>query len=277
MKPWLKVTALLPGVPDDWSLWAERFSRFGLDGTVQTDEPPTMSAFLPPGEETLLPSLVSDLESLGARVETEDVEEVDWSEAWKQFFKPVAVGDRLWIRPSWEEAAVPPGRIEIVLDPGQAFGTGDHPTTRLCLRLLERVDVLGQKVADIGCGSGILSVAAMKLGAAMVDSVDTDPLCIDSTRENALRNGVDIRVFEGAGFGPLPERQYGLVLSNIISAAVIGLVGDACTRVIEGGAWIVSGIIVPNWSDVEEAVMSGGFKIEHREEEGDWVAAVLRR
>jgi ribosomal protein L11 methyltransferase len=276
VRTWLKVTAVLPGVPDDWSMWAERFSRFGLDGTLQTDEPPTMSAYVPPGDERLLPSLRADLETLGARVETEDVEEVDWSAAWRDFFKPVPVGERLWVRPTWDDSPVPEGRIEVVLDPGQAFGTGDHPTTRLCLEMLESACVAGLRVADIGCGSGILSVAAVKLGAESVDAVDNDSLSVDATRENAARNGVEVSVYEGTGFGPLPTGQYGVVVSNIISAAVIGLAHDAATRVESGGAWIVSGIIEPNWPDVFEAVESYGFAVESWKKEGDWVAATLR-
>ncbi len=274
MRTWLKVTALLPATPDDWSVWADRFSRHGLDGTVQTDEPPTMSAYMPPGDESLLPSLMSDLQGLGARVETEDVEEVDWSEAWKQFFKPVAIGRSLWIRPSWESADVPEGRKEIVLDPGQAFGTGDHPTTRLCLQLLEDAPLVGKRVADIGCGSGILSIAAKLLGAASVNAVDTDPLSIDATRENAVRNGVMVNALLGAGFDPLPAGVYDLVVSNIISAAVIGLAREASGRTRH---WIVSGIIEPNWPDVMEAVTGVGFRVEMKMEEGDWVAATLRR
>jgi ribosomal protein L11 methyltransferase len=272
VRKWLKVTAVLPGTPDDWSVWAERFSRFGLDGTLQTDEPPTMSAYVPPGEaiEGLCPFLVG----CGAVVETEHVEEVDWSEAWKQFFKPVAIGRSLWVRPSWEDAATPDGRFEIVLDPGQAFGTGDHPTTRMCLQLLEDIDPAGRRVADIGCGSGILSIAASKLGAASVDAVDTDLQSVEATRENAARNGVEMSAYLGAGFDPLPTGKYDLVLCNVISAAVIGLAPEASMRT---DTWIVSGIIGPNWPDVVEAAASVGYEVGVRKEEGDWVAAVLRR
>ncbi len=268
------MTAVLPGTPDDWSVWAERFANHGLPGTVQTDEPPTMSAYLPPGDESLLPSLLSDLSELGAKVETEDVEEVDWSEAWKQFFKPTAIGRSLLVRPSWEEPVELGGRTEIVLDPGQAFGTGDHPTTRLCLQLLEDADLPGKAVADIGCGSGILSIAAMKLGASSVDAVDTDPVSIEATRENAVRNGVEVSAFVGAGFDPLVPGRYDVVVSNIISAAVIGLAREASVRT---GVWIVSGIIEPNLPDVLEAVSGVGFRVDQKLQEGDWVAAVLRR
>lgn len=272
MTTWTKVTAVLPFVPEDWSVWAERFSRFGLDGTLQTDDPPTMSAFVPPGEG--FNELSAFLAGCGAVVETEEVEEVDWSEAWKQFFKPVAIGESLWIRPSWDDTQVPEGKVEIVLDPGQAFGTGDHPTTRMCLQLLESAIRGSETVADVGCGSGILSIAALKLGAASVESVDTDPLSVESTRENAARNGVKVSAFVGAGFDPLGGRTYDVVVSNIISAAVIGLAQAAADRT---KCWIVSGIIGPNWPDVEEATNRAGFRTETIIEEGDWVAAFLRR
>ena len=276
MKTWLKVTALLPSEPEDWSVWAERFSRHGLDGTVQTDEPPTMSAYLPPGEEGELPALSLDLTASGARVETEEVEETDWSEAWKQFFKPLCVGAGLWIRPSWEDAEVPDGRTEIVLDPGQAFGTGDHPTTRLCLQLIERLELRGARFADVGCGSGVLAITVAKLGATEVHAVDVDGVSVAAARENAARNDVRIVVYEGVGFDPLPEGAYDAAVSNIISAAVIGLAPSASLRVARGGAWIVSGVIAPNWPDVLAAVTECGFRVEEKTEEGDWIAALLR-
>jgi ribosomal protein L11 methyltransferase len=274
VRTWTKLTAHLEAIPDDWSVWTERFSQFGLDGTVQTDDPPTLSAFLPPQDSAS--QVKQHLEEHGARVTTEQVEEVDWSLAWRDYFKPIEVGERLWIRPSWEDAVVPPCRVEIVLDPGEAFGTGDHPTTRLCLRLLEKSVASGYLVADIGCGSGILSIAAKKLGAASVDAVDTDPLSIESTRKNAEANDVSVQTFLGAGFDPLSEQTYDVVVSNIISAAVIGLAREAAARVKPGGAWIVSGIIGPNWPDVFDEVSRVGFRVEHFEEDGDWVAATLR-
>lgn len=275
MKTWTKVTAILDSVPDDWSVWAERFAQFGLEGTVQTDDPPTLSAFVAPGES--YDGLSSSLEGHGARVETEEVEDIDWSVAWRDFFKPEAIGSRFWIRPSWEEVPTPAGRLEVVLDPGQAFGTGDHPTTRLCLSLLEGVVSNGDSVADIGCGSGILSIGAMKLGAARVDAVDMDRLSVETTKENALRNGVTVRAYEGRGFEPLSQGTYDVVVSNIISAAIIGLSEEASRRVRTGGIWIVSGIIEPNWPDVNTAVTTAGFTLEKWSREGDWVAAVLRR
>jgi ribosomal protein L11 methyltransferase len=202
------------------------------------------------------------------------VPEVDWAEAWKQFFVPRTVG-RFFVRPSWEEAPVPEGLVEIVLDPGQAFGTGDHPTTRMCLELVGETVTAGARVADIGSGSGILSIAAAKLGAE-VEGVDLDAPSVEAARENAARNGVSAEFRLGTGFEPL-EGTYDVVLSNIISAALIGLAPVTAARVRPGGAWIVSGVIQDNWADVLSAAEAAGFRLDRRLEEGEWVAARLFR
>lgn len=271
------VKAELPAVPDDWSAWTYAFERHGLPGTVQTDAPPTLSAYVPPGEEGRVCELSERLREMGARVTTEQVEEVDWSESWKQFFKPMAIGERFWVRPTWENAECPAGRREIVLDPGEAFGTGEHPTTRMCLRLLEQCDLSGKAVADIGCGSGILSIGATLLGASRVDAVDVDAVSVEATLENAERNGVTVHALVGEGFAPLEGAVYDVVVCNIISAAVIALARDVTAHVVQGGVWIVSGIIGANWPDVLEEATRSGFVLTGRLEEGDWVAASLRR
>lgn len=276
---WTKVTAILGGVPEDWSGWCEVFGRHGISGTVQTDEPPTLSGYLAPGKDELLAALRDDLTAFGARgVETDVVEEEDWAEAWKQFFKPRRVGERFVVTPTWEPYEPEPGDLVITLDPGQAFGTGDHPTTRGCLELLEKVGGEGKEVADIGCGSGILSVGAMLLGAKSVAGVDMESPSVVSTRENLARCGFEGEIFEGKGFDPLPEdATYDLVVSNIISAALIGLAPEASRRVRPGGHWVVSGIIHENWPDVWKRAEQCGFSLVERFEEGDWVAATFLR
>lgn len=269
---WTKVTAELDHEPDDWSVWCEMFERHGVPGTVQTDLPPTISAYLAPGAEAALPKLSRDLSELGAvRVSTELVQEQDWAESWKQFFVPRKIGG-IWIRPTWEESQ---GTPEIVLDPGQAFGTGDHPTTRMCLELLQEWNGVKGSVADIGCGSGILSIAAALLGFGPVSAVDIDPLSVEATRENAVRNGAGVEACCGKGFEPLPPgEKYALVVSNIISAALINLAPEVSART---DAWIVSGIIDSNWSDVESCVNRTGFRVGKVKREGEWVAASLLR
>lgn len=276
MKTWTLVRAVLDEAPADWSAWAEIFAEYGVNGTVQEDQPPSLGGYLYEGVD--VGGLVSALQEAGAvRVDCEVIEEEDWAIAWRKFFVPRRVGTRFVVRPVWEPYELGEEDIEIVLDPGQAFGTGDHPTTRMCLALLEKVVRPGASVADIGCGSGILAVGACKLGASPVLGVDCDAASVDASRENAERNGVTYQVFIGSGFDPLPSGAFELVVSNIISAALIRLAPEASERVKSGGAWIVSGVIHQNWAEVLAAAEQCGFTLKEKQEEGDWIAATFRR
>lgn len=286
MTNWIQVTAILDRVPDDWAVLCEVFDRHGIPGTVQTDNPPTLTGYLSEnGADTT--DLKQALLAAGANdVREQVIPDEDWAEAWKQFFKPRRIGRRFVVRPTWEEYPTTGDDLEIVLDPGQAFGTGDHPTTRLCLELMEEAwterserapGVNEAAVADIGCGSGILSVGACLLGSKSVVGVDIDPISVQSARENAERNSVHFEVFEGKGFDPLPDETFDFVVSNIISAAVIALAPEASRRIRSGGIWIVSGIIEANWPDVLAAANRCGFTLQKFKQEGDWVAATLSR
>jgi len=278
MSTWTMVRAILPDTPDDWSAWTYTFERHDLIGTLQEDQPPALSAYVAPGNEHRISALREDLMQQGAvGVEETQVEEQDWAEAWKQFFKPRLIGRRILVRPTWELADVGPEDIEVVLDPGQAFGTGDHPTTRGCVVMLEKVVQHGDKVADIGCGSGILSIVAAKLGAGDVHAVDSDPVSVQATEENARINSVKVGAFTGLGFTPLPDDEvYNLVVSNIISSAIIQIASEASLHIMPGGHWIISGIIEANWPDVEKAVRAVGFDVVNKELELEWVTALLR-
>lgn len=278
-KVWTEVKAVLAEEPLEWSLWVDTFDRHGLPGTVQESNPPSLSAYVAPSDLGLIPPLRDELLDLGAvDVVTREVAEQDWAEAWKQFFKPRRVGQRLVVVPSWETFDAQPSDIILDLDPGQAFGTGDHPTTRGSLEQLERAGCQGMRVADIGCGSGILSVAAMKLGAASLVGVDTDSPAVEATIENAARNGVAVEAILGMGFDQLADREpFDLVLSNIISAALIKLAPQAAKFVRPGGKWIVSGIIQANWPDVDKAATRAGFKLVENQVEGEWVTATFLR
>lgn len=280
---WTKVTAVFAEEPEEWSNWVVVFENHGILGTVQTDDPPAMSAYLAPGAEDQFESLKQDLLTRGAfDVLCEDVPEETWAESWKQFFKPVRIGKKFVIRPTWEPYELNSDDIEIVLDPGQAFGTGDHPTTRMCLELLERCREENwspfHKVADIGCGSGILTIACKQLGAEEVVAVDTDPVSVEATVENCERNQVQSEVRVGKGFDPLPESaKFNIVVSNIISAALIALSPEASQRVLTNGIWIVSGIIDSNWDDVKTKAELVGFQLIEKRQEIEWVAAAFRR
>lgn len=277
---WTMVTAHLPAEPEEWSNWIQVFERHGVSGTLQTDDPPTLSAYLAPEDEP--GPLCKSLKDFGAaEVTVSQIEEQDWSESWKKFFRPTRIGQKLVVRPSWEDYKIQAGDIEIVLDPGQAFGTGDHPTTKMCLALIEnaltRATDRPLRLADIGCGSGILSIAAKKLVHCDVVAVDIDKPSIAAAKENAVRNNVSIKCLLGKGFEPLgPHEKFDIVVSNIISSALILLAPEASERVAPGGLWIVSGVIEANWPDVLNRAESVGFSLETEKRENEWVAAAFR-
>jgi ribosomal protein L11 methyltransferase len=301
MKSWISVEAKFTSPPEDWSLFADAFTVHGCNSSLQSDDPPAIKGYLEdvPGARENAYALGSSLTLLGANdVVTERCPDEDWSEVWKAFFKPQRIGTRLVIVPSWENFDPLPDDLILNLDPGQAFGTGEHPTTRLCLRLLERLlnarppaaegkggkgarvpdTPSGMEVLDLGCGSGILAIAAAKLGARPVTATDIEPSAVEIARANALANGVHVELFAGEGFGEwAPGRQWDVVVSNIISATLIRLAPEAFGFVREGGFWIVSGVLKSNWQDVKAAVESAGFKFSVIEEEDDWIGAVFKK
>lgn len=207
-----------------------------------------------------------------------DCAKEDWINNWKQYFKPLFVGERLVIRPIWEELpATAPGSVVIDLEPGLAFGTGAHETTRLCLELIEKYLKAGDPFLDMGCGSGILSVAALKLGASSATGVDIDPLAVKTAAENAQTNGVEERFT--AICGDLAEKVTGrfrMVAANIVADIVMQLTRDVPRFLEPDGVYIVSGIIDTREQDVLAAV-SESFRVIERREERGWVAMALKR
>ncbi len=288
---WIEVKAIFEDAPLDWSLFVDVFERHGCENTLQEDEPPTLSSAVVDveGSGEVVRALSNDLLITGAlRVDTRSLVDEDWDEHWKEYFHPREVGARFVIRPTWE-AAEPSDRLEIVLDPGQAFGTGDHPTTRMCLELMEKIWSAGMpdsgsgqavrhpaKVADIGCGSGILSIAACLLGADSVFAVDIEPLSVEVSKENARINRVTFAAIAGRGIGVISkEGPFDVIVSNIISAVLIQMATEISEDLVAGGFWIVSGIIRDNWPDVLVAAADAGFSLREKIEEDGWVAATL--
>ena len=276
---WIEIRATLPAVPEDWSYLASLFQDAGCPSTLQTDRPPTITAYLEDvsGASEAAAELRERLLASGAaEVEFRTVPDSDWAESWKQHFKPRRVGKRFVIKPTWETCESSANDLVIVLDPGQAFGTGDHPTTRLCLELLESADVAGKRVADIGCGSGILSIGAVLLGASEVYASDIEASSVEISKENASRNSVSFQCETAEGFAGA-RGKWDVLVSNIISATLMRLAPEAAEHVQPGGFWIVSGIYRSNWEDVRSAAERSGFTLVQTAEEDDWVGATFRR
>ena len=212
------------------------------------------------------------------------IEDEDWSEAWKAHYKPLAVGRRLLIVPAWL-ASDDADRIPVFLDPGMAFGTGAHPTTRLCLASLEDALHPGDLVVDIGCGSGILSVAAVLLGADRVLACDIDKHALAATERSAERNGVRhaIEVFPGSLEQVLerlqPSGRAGDVLvANILAPVLEAMLGVGATNAVrQGGILILSGILAEQSAGVRAAAEKAGLSVLAEEPEGDWRALTLRK
>jgi ribosomal protein L11 methyltransferase len=206
--------------------------------------------------------------------------EEDWANAWKEHYRPIRVGRKVVVRPPWQEYEPEGDDIVVELDPGMAFGTGTHPSTRLCLLGLEEEIEPGDRVFDIGTGSGILAIAAAKLGASQIDAVDIEPIAVRSTRENADRNGVGarIRVAEG-GAGPDQPftGTYNLVIANIIARVLIEIAGGVTSSVNEGGTLILAGIIESREPAVREAYEQLGLSFVRRAQIEDWVSLIYRR
>jgi ribosomal protein L11 methyltransferase len=199
------------------------------------------------------------------------VQEEDWANAWKAFFKPTRVGERLIVIPTWEQYELQEGDIPLYLDPGMAFGTGTHATTSLCLRKLEQLVKPGARVLDVGTGSGILAVAAAKLGAGQVVAIDIDPVAVKVAGENAAQNGVTLDIRQ-ATLDQVEREPADLVIANIIASVIIDILPDVADRMKEGGRFLASGIINTKKQQVLDALTAAWFlPLEVREENG-WVA-----
>ncbi|RKJ40327.1 50S ribosomal protein L11 methyltransferase [Acutalibacter sp. 1XD8-33] len=199
----------------------------------------------------------------------------DWLNNWKKYFKPVPIGQKLLIRPIWETDFNPMGRAVLNLEPGLAFGTGTHETTRLCLEFIEENLSPGSRFLDMGCGSGILSVAALLLGAESAVGIDIDPLAVKTAQENARLNKME-KNFTGI-CGNLAEKvtgQYQMITANIVADVVIQLTKDVPQFLAPGGIYIISGIIDTREQDVLDALQDR-FTVVSRKEDHGWIAMAL--
>lgn len=211
------------------------------------------------------------------------IEDEDWMASWKQHYRPIPIGEKLLILPIWIQQD-PGGRLPVRIDPSMAFGTGTHPTTQLVMELEEQYVQPGQPVIDLGCGSGILSIAAVKLGAPHALAVDIDNAAVRSTRENAAANGVEDEIESGLGSveevrqGQFSLRRAPVLLANILAPVIIRLFDAGLAELlVSPGTMILSGILVEQAPAVVEAAEKQGLKLVDQRVLGDWVALAMQR
>jgi ribosomal protein L11 methyltransferase len=203
------------------------------------------------------------------------VADADWAESWKEHYVPQRIG-RVVVVPSWSSEVVAPGEVAIELDPGMAFGTGLHPTTRGCLRMLQDLEPIPPHVLDVGIGSGILALAALRLGADQAVGMDTDPVAIEAALANAERNGLGDRLEATVGRLPAtPARTYPLILANLVAAVLVDLAPRLAAHLASRGTLLASGIIEPKASAVIAAMSDAGLAIASRHDDGEWVTLRL--
>ena len=215
-------------------------------------------------------------ESYG-KVVLKEVNDEDWAESWKKYYKPTKIGESIVIKPTWEEYDLKENEIMVELDPGMAFGTGTHETTYLCIETLEKYVKEGFNIYDIGCGSGILSIVASKLGAKKVVGVDLDPVCIDVSNKNIELNKVqdNVKVLEGNLLDVVDEKV-DLIVSNIIAEIIVTMTKDLKKFLKKDGIFIASGIILDKEALVLDSLKENGFEVIEVNKKNEWLSIVSR-
>lgn len=214
------------------------------------------------------------------------MKEEDWAENWKQYFKPLNVGDKILILPEWETLSEPTERTVFTVNPGMSFGTGSHHTTQLCIKGMERHLREGMSVLDLGCGSGILSIIALLLGAKDATAVDIDPNAVEIAVQNAKRNQINLhtyRTFSGniitdsTLLESISDQKYDIVLANIVADVIIGMKPLVPKLLKENGLFLTSGIILEREDDVKQAYEKSGLRLIDRQEQGGWAALLYTK
>jgi ribosomal protein L11 methyltransferase len=242
--------------------------------TAHVADDPGAAATVESTEQALWHLQVFGLRPVGP-LRVRAVDDAEWTDAWKEHYVSQRIG-RVVIVPSWADEPLRPGEVAITMDPGMAFGTGLHPTTRGCLVLLQEIGPMPASVLDVGCGSGILSLAALRLGASRAVGLDTDPLAVAAARANAERNGLADRLEVAEGtLAPEPAERHPLVLANLVAAVLIDLAPRLAAHVAPGGALVASGIIEPRAAEVVDALVAAGLRVIRRRDDREWVSLHL--
>ncbi len=253
---------------------------------AENTEVVTVKAYLPVDDELdeKLRSFEREVNALSSHnvdkgpgaISCSEIQDEDWAENWKQYFHTEKVGDIIVIKPTWEDYEASPDDVVIELDPGEAFGTGTHPTTAMCIRELETLVKGGMTVFDVGTGSGILSIAAARLGAAKITAVDYDRTALKVAKENIEQNHVaDVITLGQSDILKQVEGKADLVIANIIADIIIRLFDELEAHLNPGGSLLASGIIADRIGDVTEAALAHGFTIDKVVETGGWAAMVI--
>lgn len=224
---------------------------------------------------------MEELKDLGidtgiAKVESEKMYEEDWANNWKKYYKPTKVGERIVVKPIWEEYEAKENELVLELDPGMAFGTGTHETTRMCIQALDKYVKKDSTVFDVGCGSGILAIAAAKLGAKMAVGVDLDPVAVESAKENVGFNNLDnIQILYG-NLVEVIDGKADIVVANIIAEVICILTEDVKRVLKEDGYFITSGIIHDRVDMVTKKLEETGFEVVEINKDGEWNCIVAK-
>ncbi|WP_057765035.1 50S ribosomal protein L11 methyltransferase [Cytobacillus praedii] len=280
-------------IEDPFELIKERRDQFGEIYQLNPDDYPEegviIKAYLP--ENSFLAENVEEIKEainnlvlynidIGKNdVSISEVNEEEWATAWKKYYHPVKISERFTIVPTWEDyTPVSSDELIIELDPGMAFGTGTHPTTVMCIQALERTVKAGDKVVDVGTGSGVLSIAAAMLGAEKVTALDLDEVAVNSARLNIelnkVHHAVDVKqnnLLDGV------EPGADIVVANILAEVILRFTDDVTSTVKQDGYFIASGIIQPKKQEVKEAMIDAGFEIAETLQMEDWVAIIGKR
>lgn len=288
--------------PDDFDeLMAGRAGHWdyleeGLQEELTSGEP-SVTVYVPENAQgaeqmTAVRSLLEQLKNSAdaalygsLKMTAKGIREEDWANNWKQYFKPLPVGDRLWITPTWVDAPVPAGRTALHIDPGSSFGTGQHDTTKLCLGLLESVVKSGARVLDIGCGSGILSIGAMLLGAGEAWAIDIEQNAAEAAAENAARNGIPAEqyhtfcgnILDDAALADSFGTGYDVVCANIVADILIAMKDLFVHYLADGAALLLSGIIDERLDEVLAAMNGVGLQTVKVEQSAGWAAVLMRK